>query len=391
MSIALQYEIKNSLFIIKASGVWRMRMLSLDDASMLATMEDEIVDHLERDVYTSVHFEYEQPNNTQGDAQADSQQDSHNWDSMLLSMFTIFIHQAEIIGKGVDYSSLSDGMQKLLVHLTDVDKKCVEKEIFLSKIGSSILSFPKKFHEAINFLGDIMGTLFLFFRGKASCTSRDVWQEIYSCGVGSLAIISLVSFLFGLILTFVSALQLRLLGTEVYVASFVSLSTVRVMGPFLTAIVVAGKIGASYAATIGTMKVNEEVDALETFGISPMQFLILPRVFALVIMMPLLTMYANFMSIFGGVIVASLWLEISPIAFLENVRSLATMHYLWVGLLHSFFFGAVIALSSCYQGISCGQDAEAVGIATTKAVVNSIVGIIITTAIITVLFSFVGM
>ena len=143
----------------------------------------------------------------------------------------------------------------------------------------------------------------------------------------------------------------------------------------------------SFAAVIGSMQVNEEVDALTGFGISPVDFLVLPRVLGLAIMTPLLTLYSNVAGIAGGFLVAVLMLGITPAAYLENTLSFMSMSYVWIGLLHALVFGFLIALCGCYQGIRSGRNASAVGRATTSAVVNSIVGIIIATSIITIIFT----
>ena len=170
-------------------------------------------------------------------------------------------------------------------------------------------------------------------------------------------------------------------------AALVGVAMVRVMGPVLTGIVLAGRTGASFAAVIGSMQVNEEVDALTSFGLNPVDFLILPRVLALAIMTPLLAIYADVMGIVGGFMVGTLMLDISPTAYWQNTFASISPRYVWIGLLHALVFGFVVSLCGCYQGIRCGRNAEAVGRATTAAVVNAIVGIIVSTSIITVIFT----
>lgn len=313
---------------------------------------------------------------------------SHSWDSLLLSTFASIIDCAQQNKISIDYSKLPEKMHSLLnVTLLPNDKTPPPPNSILENIGGATLELPKSLVRGAEFLGEVTYALGKFCIGRASCSARDIWQELYLCSAASLPIISLVSLLLGLILAFVSALQLKALGAELYVASLVSISMVRVMGPVLTGIVTAGRTGASYAATIGSMQVNEEVDALVTFGISPVEFLILPKVLALTIMMPFLTMYSNFMGILGGFLVTTLGLGISPDAFVENVQFMANIDSLWIGLFHSFVFGFVISLASCYQGLICGRSAESVGKATTSAVVNSIVGIIVSTSIITIILS----
>lgn len=211
------------------------------------------------------------------------------------------------------------------------------------------------------------------------------------CGVDALAIVSLTSLLLGLILAFVSALQLRAFGAEIYVSALVSVSMVRVMGPVLTGIVLAGRTGASFAAIIGSMQANEEVDALVTFGLDPVDFLVLPRVLGLALMTPLLTVYADVMGILGGFLVGTLMMDISPSAYWENTLANMSLSQIWIGLLHALVFGFVVSVTGCYQGLKAGRNVEAVGQATTAAVVNSIVGIIVSTSIITIMFTAVSL
>lgn len=214
-----------------------------------------------------------------------------------------------------------------------------------------------------------------------------MWNVLRECGVDALPIVTLTSLLLGLILAFVSSMQLKLFGAEIYVASLVGVSMVRVMGPVLTGIVLSGRTGASFAAVIGSMQVNEEVDALTGFGISPTDFLVLPRVLGLAVMTPLLTLYADVAGIAGGFLVGVLMLDITPAAYISNTLQFMKLGYVWTGLLHALVFGFIISLCGCYQGMRCGRNASAVGRATTAAVVNSIVGIIVATSVITIILT----
>jgi phospholipid/cholesterol/gamma-HCH transport system permease protein len=165
---------------------------------------------------------------------------------------------------------------------------------------------------------------------------------------------------------------------------------VRVMGAIMTGIIMAGRTGAAFSAEIGTMQVNEEIDALQTMGISPMEFLVLPRMLALVIMMPLLCIYADLMGIIGGFIVGVGMLGLTPMEYYhETIRSLSLTNF-WIGLFHGAVFGVIVALAGCLRGMQCGRSASAVGTATTSAVVTSIVAIVIATAIITVVCNVLG-
>ncbi len=317
--------------------------------------------------------------------------DLEGWDSLLLSALLTIAREASRHGAALDTDALPDGMGPMLdmaLAVPPSDQARSQRDAgLLETIGGKMLAVPGISLSVLEFLGEVAQSLGRFFTGRASFSRRDLWNVFRECGVDALPIVTLTSLLLGLILAFVSSMQLKLFGAEIYVASLVGVSMVRVMGPVLTGIVLAGRTGASFAAVIGSMQVNEEVDALTGFGISPVDFLVLPRVLGLAIMTPLLTLYSNVAGIAGGFLVAVLMLGITPAAYLENTLSFMKMSYVWIGLLHALVFGFLIALCGCYQGIRSGRNASAVGRATTSAVVNSIVGIIIATSIITIIFT----
>ena len=238
----------------------------------------------------------------------------------------------------------------------------------------------------VEFVGEVSLSMARFFSGRASCSSRDLWNVLRECGVDALPIVTLTSLLLGLILAFVSSMQLKLFGAEIYVAL--------ACGRFHGARHGAGAHGHRALGPHGrdtrsrvACRVNEEVDALTGFGISPVDFLVLPRVLGLAVMTPLLTLYADIAGIAGGFLVGALMLDISPAAYISNTLQFMTLGYVWTGLLHAFVFGFIISLCGCYQGMRCGRNASAVGRATTAAVVNSIVGIIVATSVITIILT----
>lgn len=312
-------------------------------------------------------------------------------DSLLLASLTDVARQAAARGMSVDTSALPGGMGPMLDMALAVpprgDGTGRREPGFLEMVGEKALAWPGIIADVTAFIGEVTLSLARFFTGRASCSSRDMWNVLRECGVDALPIVSLTSLLLGLILAFVSSMQLKLFGAEVYVASLVGVSTVRVMGPVLTGIVLSGRTGASFAAVIGSMQVNEEVDALTGFGISPTDFLVLPRVLGLAVMTPLLTLYADIAGIAGGFLVGVLMLGIAPSAYLSNTLQFMTLGFVWTGLLHALVFGFIISLCGCYQGMRCGRNASAVGRATTAAVVSSIVGIIVATSVITIILT----
>lgn len=315
-----------------------------------------------------------------------------DWDSSLLAVFSRLMNAAAGRELPVDTEALPEGMARLLTLAREVpapDREPVDHRDpgLLEMVGDKTLAMPGIAANVTAFMGEVAASLGRFFIGRASFSGRDLWRAFRECGVDALPIVSLTSLLLGLILAFVSAIQLRMFGAEIYVAALVGVAMVRVMGPVLTGIVLAGRTGASFAAIIGSMQVNEEVDSLVTFGIAPVDFLVLPRVLGLAIMTPLLAVYADVMGIVGGFIVGALMLDIAPSAYWQNTFANIKPAYVWIGLLHALVFGFVVSLCGCYQGMRSGRNAEAVGRATTAAVVNSIVGIIVSTSIITIIFT----
>ncbi|TAM41355.1 ABC transporter permease, partial [bacterium] len=209
-------------------------------------------------------------------------------------------------------------------------------------------------------------------------------------GADAFALVSLISLLVGMILAFIGAIQLRLFGAQIYIANIVGIAMVRVMGAVMTGVLMSGRTGASFAAELGLMQTNDEIDALQTLGISPVEFLVMPRVLALIIMMPLLTVYADFMGILGGLFVSTSILGLNPVEYWQHTQAAVKLSNLWVGLIHSFVFGIIVAVAGCLRGIKCARSAAAVGEATTSAVVSGITGIVIATAIITLICQVLG-
>ena len=255
----------------------------------------------------------------------------------------------------------------------------------LERVGGFALAVPRMARDIFDFIGEIVLSVGRLFRGRSSCTSGNVWLAVQESGVDALPIVSLISLLVGLILAFVGVIQLKMFGAEIYVSSLVAVSMTRIMGAIMTGIILAGRTGASYAAVIGTMQVNEEIDALTTLGVAPSDYLIMPRILALTAMTPLLVLYSDFMGIMGGFIVGVGMLGLDPMEYYTFTQKGFNINNLWVGMVHGAVYGMLIAITGCYQGLRCGRNAEAVGKATTSAVVYSIVGIVLSTAVLTIL------
>ena len=232
--------------------------------------------------------------------------------------------------------------------------------------------------EMIDFIGEAWLAFFKLLRGQASFRWSDVLALMQASGSQALPIASLISGLIGLILAFMGAVQLRQFGAQIYVADLVGIGMTREMGAVMTGIIMAGRTGAAFAAQLGTMEVNEEIDAYTTLGISPMEFLVLPRMLALVLMMPLLCVYADLLGILGGVAVATSMLEVSLVEYTNQTLATVSLTDFALGVVKSGIFGVLVAIAGCLRGMQCGRSASAVGEAATSAVVTGIVFIIAT-------------
>ena len=311
-----------------------------------------------------------------------------DWDSSLL---TFLIKMNELCNEkkiGLDSDGLPEGARRLLRLATAVPerkgaRKELKREFFLSLLGGKAIEFYGSVSEIVDFIGGATIALAKFLVGRATFRRSDLILLLQECGAQALPIVSLISLLVGLILAFVGAIQLKMFGAQIFVADVVAIGMVRVMGAIMTGIIMAGRTGAAFAAQLGTMEVNEEIDALKTLGISPMEFLVLPRMIALIIMMPLLCVYSDLLGILGGMIVGVGMLDLGVTEYLTRTQEALTLTTFWIGLLHSAVFGVLVALSGCLRGMQCGRSASAVGYAATSAVVTSIVAIIVATAVIT--------
>lgn len=242
----------------------------------------------------------------------------------------------------------------------------------------------------VQFLGEATISLGRFLTGRARFRQSDLWLNIQQCGPQALGIVTIISVLVGAILAFVGAVQLGMFGAEIYVSNLVGLAMVMEMGALMTGIILAGRTGAAFAAQLGTMQVNEEIDALKTLGIPPIDYLVLPRMIALAIMTPLLVIYADALGIIGGALVGVGLLDIPPQLFFTKTFELMTPWLCVQGLIKGSTYGILIALAGCLRGMQCGRSASGVGQATTSAVVTSIVLIVLADAIWTCIFMFTG-
>jgi phospholipid/cholesterol/gamma-HCH transport system permease protein len=317
------------------------------------------------------------------------------WDSGL----PIFLIKIKLVcdreGIELDTSGLPKGAGDLLrlamaVPEREGARRDDIKRSFLERMGTSTIEAGHSWRDTLTFLGEVVIAMGRFFRGKARYLRSDLFLFIQASGVQALGIVSLISLLVGVILAFIGAVQLEMFGAEIYVANLVGLATVRAMAAIMTGIVLAGRTGASYAAQLGTMQVNEEIDALRTLGISPMEFLVLPRMIALILMTPLLCLYADLMGILGGALVGVGMFDITPMEYFEQTKAAIPIRHIWVGLFQGAVYGVLVAIAGCLRGMQCGRSAWEVGAAATSAVVTSITWIIASCAVMTMIFNQLG-
>lgn len=317
------------------------------------------------------------------------------WDSSLLIFFFEISKPAAKKKIEVEKEGLPAGVRQLIDLATAVPKKedasqTVSRAGFFARVGSEVADFAKSAGDLVTFIGAAFEAFLRMVTGRARFRASDLGLFLQEAGAQAVPIVSLISFLVGLILAFVGILQLSMFGAQVYVADLVGIAMVREMGAIMTGIIMAGRTGAAYAAQLGTMQVNEEIDALETLAIPPIEFLVLPRMVALAVMMPFLVLYANLMGILGGALVAVGMYNINIAVYLDRTKNAIGLNDLFIGLFMGAVFGILVALSGCLRGIQCGRSASAVGDAATSAVVTGIVAIIIATAVITVVCSILG-
>jgi len=316
------------------------------------------------------------------------------WDSALLVFLLRLKRGCEAAGVACEWRALPDGARRLLALATAAPVwKAPPRQTdrgLLTRAGERAASGWAALAGELSFVGGVTAAFGRLLAGRACMRRSDIVAFLYACGVQALPIVSLISALVGLIFAFVGAVQLTLFGAQIYVAGLVGIAIVRIMGAIMTGIMLAGRTGAAFAAQIGAMQVNEEIDALATLGVDPIDFLVLPRMIALAVMTPVLCLYANLMGILGGMVVSVFLFEITPMEYIHMTRETVRIEDLWVGLAHSAVFGVLVAYAGCRRGLRCGRSAAAVGEAATGAVVSGIIGIIVATAILTVMCNALG-
>lgn len=316
------------------------------------------------------------------------------WDSSLLALLRRLQRLAAEQNISLTLLGLPDGVERLLQMAASPSTQAKEDEPpqygWVARVGLAAQAATVALAHACTFIGEVVQAVGRLLAGKARMRRVDFWMALQQCGPGALPIVALIASLIGLILAFVGAAQLQAFGAQLYIANMVAIGMTREMGALMTAVIMAGRTGAAYAAELGSMQANEEIDALKTFGFPPLEFLVLPRLLALLVSMPILTVFADALGVFGGFVIGSGLFDISAAQYINQSLAMLTLTDFLIGLFKSLVFAVLIGLIGCYYGISCGRNAQAVGQATTNAVVSIIVALVVSDALITLICTQLG-
>jgi len=316
------------------------------------------------------------------------------WDTSLVVFLGEALRWCSSLGVPCDASALPPKMHALSAQFETAMQTCGHEDhsrSFVVEVGLATRSVMDNVRDLLNFVGEFWIDMSRVVRGRAGLRWNDCLNEMQRCGAMALPIVSLISFLVGVTLAYSGAIVLKRFGGEIWVADLIGVAMTREMGALMAAITLSGRTGAAFAAEIGTMKANEEIDALSTLGISPIRFLVLPRVLALGLMMPLLAMYANCLGVLGGMAVSYATLDIPPTAYWVEMLTIVDTQDFLVGVIKSVAFGLIVGLSGCLRGLQAERNASGVGKAATSAVVTAILLIIVADAVFAVLFHAIGL
>jgi phospholipid/cholesterol/gamma-HCH transport system permease protein len=315
------------------------------------------------------------------------------WDSSLITFLEGLLDRCRGRGLAVDRSGLPEGVRRLLTlaeAVPEAPPRAAPRASLLTRLGNGVIRGWHSVIRTFGFVGDATLVYGRLLVGRARHRRADLYHEVQKAGAQALPIVTLISFLLGMIMAFVGGVTLRNFGATIYVADVVAVATVRELGAIMTAVIMAGRTGSAYAAEIGTMRVSQEIDALVTMGIPPVDFLVLNRLLALGLMMPLLCVYADFVGITGGALVAVKLLGITLPQYMTQVRHAIGFTSFAIGIGKSAVFGILVAMCGCVAGLRAGRSAAAVGEAATRAVVHAIVWIIVADGVFAVVFYVLG-
>ncbi|EIJ43371.1 conserved hypothetical integral membrane protein [Beggiatoa alba B18LD] len=298
-------------------------------------------------------------------------------------------------GKAVEFTRFNSEQQQLINLAQDYADNIAplpppEQGLFLEDIGRQVWRGLNEIYHFLAFVGEVSIGLWVALLQPHRIRWQAVFATLYSSGVTALPIVGLMSFLMGIVIAYQGGQQLKIYGANILVVNLVGVTLLRVLSPLLTAIMVAGRSGSAYTAQIGTMHVTDEIDALRTLGIAPLDLLVIPKIIALVIALPLLTAYADIMGLFGGMLISQLTLDVSFSDFLERLPKAVPIHHYLIGIGKTVVYAMIIAIVGCYQGFQTKGGADSVGRQVTISVVQAIFLVMLAEAIFSVIFSWVG-
>lgn len=281
--------------------------------------------------------------------------------------------------------------QKIAKHYQKPADLC-EKRLCnpFAKIGEGVMDKLLQLKAFLAFFGILSFSFFAYLKNPKNIRYKEILFEMNSSAIKALGIIALTTFLIGVVIAYQSSVQLKIYGANIFIVDMLGVSILRELAPLITAIVIAGRSGSAYAAQIGVMKLTEELDAMRTMGFDPYYFLVLPRILALMIMMPLLIFFADIMGVIGGMVIASFELDITPSMFLERFSDAVAIKHFYIGLFKGPFFAFLIASIGIFRGLMVKNDTQSIGINTTKSVVESIFAVIMCDAIFSIIFTNIG-
>ncbi|WP_241497443.1 ABC transporter permease [Sulfurovum riftiae] len=303
---------------------------------------------------------------------------------LFIEYFEYFKKKTEVEVRG--YTSSQKEMYDLLIgHM--VEPVPERKSSFLEELGESTVEVLRDIKDFITFLGHLFSTLFHAVFNPKNIRLKEMVYHIHHSGFNALVIIGLTSFLVGMVIAYQGAVQLAKFGADIFIVDTVGISIVRELGPMITAIVIAGRSGSAYTAEIGAMKITEEIAAMRTMGFDPYNFLVLPRIFALMISLPLLIFFSDMMGIFGGMVASQMQLNISMAQFVDRLYEVLELKHYVLGMIKGPVFAFVIAAVGCFRGFQVSDNTESLGLHTTASVVNSIFLVIAFDALFSVIYT----
>lgn len=304
--------------------------------------------------------------------------------------------QALFIEKKIEFTlickntKIQESIETIYVLDLDVDKIHKKEPSFVAKLGEAFVLRYKKFVEFLTFFGQIAHGFYYLFKHPTSLRIKEIFFEINENAIKAFSIVALTSFLVGVVTAYQSSVQLKIYGANIFIVDMLGISIFRELAPLLTAIVIAGRSGSSFTAQIGAMKITEELDAMRTMGFDPIRFLVLPRIIALMIMMPLLIFVSDISGLIGGMLVAKLDLSISVSLFLDRLNEVVAAKHFFVGIAKGPFFAFLIASIGIFRGMMVKDDTQSIGLNTTKSVVESIFFVIVCDAVFSIIFTNLG-